>query len=245
MERIIIYLIVGFFAQMIDGTLGMAYGVSATTFLVATGVTPAAASAGVHLAELATTGVSGLSHLRFGNIDNVLMRRIVLPGVLGAILGAYVLTTLPTEPIRLFVAIYLLGMGGVILYRSLKVPPAQIVRSYLEPLGFVGGFMDALGGGGWGPIVASTLLARGNSYRFTVGSVNAAEFFVAAAASVTFIITTRSVPWMAVLGLAIGGVVAAPIAAYVCQRAPTRPLMFIVGLLIIALNLRTLYQLLG
>lgn len=243
-QNIIVFIVIGFVAQMIDGALGMAYGVSTTTLLLALGISPAAASASVHLAETFTTGMSGLAHFRFGNINWFLVKRLVIPGVLGAIIGAYILSSIDGEVIKPYVAAYLLAMGALILFKSFSSTILTEVRTHLIPLGLIGGFLDAIGGGGWGPVVVSTLVARGNDPRFTIGSVNFVEFFVALAASITFIITIGIVHWQIILGLAIGGGLAAPLAAYLSKRISTRLLMFIVGVLIILLSLRTLYQVL-
>lgn len=241
-QNILLFVLVGFLAQMIDGALGMAYGVSSTSVLLGIGVPPAVASACVHLAEIFTTAVSGLSHLRLGNVHKDLVTRLLLPGVLGGVLGAYILTSVPGDQIKPFIALYLLVMGAIILRKAFQLPRAQIVRSHIVPLGFLGGFCDAIGGGGWGPIVTSTLVARGNDPRFTVGSVNLAEFFVTFSESVTFLLTLRMVQhWQIVVGLLIGGVLAAPLAAYACKKLPTRTLMGLVGVLIILLSIRTIY----
>jgi uncharacterized membrane protein YfcA len=240
MDGLLAFVLVGFLAQLIDGTLGMAYGVSATSFLLVLGVPPAAASASVHAAEVFTTGISGLSHYGFGNVDRFLVRRLVIPGVIGAVLGAYVLVSIPTGVIKPVVAAYLLVMGLVIIVKSTRRVSEWQVRTHLVPLGFLGGFLDALGGGGWGPIVVSTLVARGNNPRFTIGSVNFAEFFVTLAAAMTFVFTVGLGYWRPIAGLAVGGAAAAPLAAYVTKRAPTRKLMVVVGILIVLLSLRTL-----
>jgi uncharacterized protein len=240
MEEFLYYVLVGLIAQTIDGTLGMAYGVSASSLLLTAGIAPATASATVHAAEVFTTGVSGLSHHYFGNVDRRLFWRLVIPGVLGAVVGAYVLTRIPGETFRPFVALYLLGLGLVIVRRVFRAVRPLAVTTHLTPLGFCGAFVDAVGGGGWGPIVASTLIARGHHTRLTVGSVNAAEFFVTLAASVTFILSLGLSHWPIILGLGIGGMLAAPVAAYACSRIPHRPFMLVVGLLIIGLSLRTL-----
>jgi len=241
-QNILLFVLVGFLAQMIDGTLGMAYGVSSTSVLLSIGIPPAVASACVHMAEIFTTAVSGLSHLRFGNVHKDLVTRLLIPGVLGGVLGAYILTSVPGDQIKPFIALYLLVMGAIILRKAFQATRAQIVRSHIVPLGFAGGFCDAIGGGGWGPIVTSTLVARGNDPRFTVGSVNLAEFFVTFSQSVVFLLTLRMVQhWQIIVGLLIGGVLAAPLAAYVCKKLPTRALMGLVGGLIMLLSLRTIY----
>lgn len=236
-----VFVAVGFVAQLIDGAMGMAYGVTSTTFLLSVGVSPAFASAGVHTAEVFTTLVSGLSHWRFGNVNWSLVKRLVIPGVVGGVLGAYVLSSIPARTIKPFVAAYLLIMGLVIIVRAFKRPEAREVRRGLIPLGAVGGVLDAIGGGGWGPIVTSTLVARGNDPRFTIGSVNLTEFFVTVAEAATFFGFIGLGNWRIIVGLLIGGVLAAPLAAYVCRELPTRILMVLVGVAIVALQIRTLW----
>lgn len=240
MGELLFYVIVGFVAQLIDGTLGMAYGVSASSLLLTRGIAPATVSATVHAAEVFTTGASALSHHHFGNVDRRLFWRLVIPGVLGAIVGAYILSQVPGEKFKPVIAAYLLVMGVVIVVRVFRTVRPLSVTTHIAPLGFFGAFVDAVGGGGWGPVVASTLMARGNHTRLTVGTVNAVEFFVTLAASMTFIMTMGLTNWPIIAGLAIGGAVAAPIGAYACKRIPHRPFMFLVGLLVIGLSLRTL-----
>lgn len=236
-----IAIVVGFLAQIIDGTLGMAYGVSSSSFLLGMGIPPAAASASVHTAEIFTTAVSGLSHLRFGNVNKKLLPRLLVPGIVGAVLGAYILTAIPGNRIKPFIALYLLVMGIVILRKALNHTTERENHAHVIPLGLAGGFFDSIGGGGWGPIVTTTLLARGNHVRYTVGTVNAAEFFVTVAASVTFFISIGLTYIYIIIGLILGGVLAAPMAAYVCKKLPPRILMFIVSLVIILLSIRTIY----
>jgi len=235
------FVVIGFAAQVIDGALGMAYGVTSTTFLLAMGIPPAPASAAVHTAEVFTTGVSGVSHLRLGNVDNELFRRLVVPGICGGVVGAYVLTAVPGQTIKPFVAVYLLAMGVFILVKSFRRAPETTVRTKLIRLGLAGGFLDAVGGGGWGPIVTSTLVARGNSPRLTIGSINLAEFFVTVAQSAVFLALLGLTNWRISAGLMVGGVIAAPFAAYLCRRLPSRTLMGMVGVLLIVLSTRTIY----
>ncbi|MGQ9567758.1 MAG: sulfite exporter TauE/SafE family protein [Anaerolineae bacterium] len=246
---IFLYVAVGFAAQMVDGALGMAYGVMSASLLLGLGVpaiTPAVASASVHVAKIFTTAVSGLAHLRFGNVDKGLFRRLVIPGAIGGVLGAYVLTALPGDWIRPLVALYLMVMGVLVLQRALRqgkdlAPP--LAARFLFPLGGIGGFCDAIGGGGWGPIVTSTLVARGSNPRSAIGSVNLAEFFVTLAESIAFVLTLgQGLVQMGqvILGLVLGGVVAAPVAASICRRVPVRGLMGAVGVLIILLSARTI-----
>lgn len=235
------FILVGFFAQMIDGVLGMAYGVSATTFLLALGVPPAIASASTHAAECVTTGLSAASHFGFGNVDKRLVRALLIPGVIGGILGAYILVSIPGDRMKPFTAAYLLIMGIVILSKALRRAEHREVTTHLIPLGLAGGFFDAIGGGGWGPIVTGTLLARGNEPRSAIGSVNFAEFFVTVATSVTFFVTIGFTFWKAIAGLAIGGAIAAPLAAWSTKRISPRPLLAIVGIVVIALSIRTIW----
>ena len=237
---IFFYIFVGFIAQMIDGALGMAYGVTSTSLLLTMGIPPAQASASVHAAELVTTAVSGAFHLKFGNVDKKVLRRLLIPGVIGGAIGAYVLTEISSTTIKPLVAAYLVIMGGIILWKAFREVEPREVRTKLVPLGLVGGFFDAIGGGGWGPIVTTTLVARGKEPRFAVGSVNLAEFFVTLSESFVFILTIGLIHWKIIIGLMIGGVLAAPLAAYVCSRIPRRPMMCMVGVLIIAVSLRTL-----
>ncbi|MFB0526498.1 MAG: sulfite exporter TauE/SafE family protein [bacterium] len=236
----IVYILVGFVAQIIDGALGMAYGVASTTFLLSIGIPPVAASASVHTAEIFASGASGLAHLRFGNVDKKLFKKLLIPGIIGGILGAYMLTAVPGKTIKPFIAFYLLIMGLIILRRAFKKVEEKEVKTKILPLGVSGGFFDAIGGGGWGPIVTSTLVARGHNPRFSIGSVNLAEFFVTVAEVATFLTIIGLVHWHIIIGLIIGGVLAAPLAAYVCKRLPARALMIIVGLLIMALSIRTI-----
>jgi uncharacterized membrane protein YfcA len=236
------YILAGFVAQIVDGALGMAYGLTASSFLISFGIAPASASATVHAAEVFTTGFSGLSHHYYGNIDKRLFWRLLIPGVIGAGIGAYILASLPGEKFSPFVSAYLLIIGVVIVVKAFREFPPVAVTKYVAPLGFFGALIDALGGGGWGPVVASTLLARGSHVRMTVGTVNAVEFFVTLTASIVFFLTLGLANWNIIAGLAIGGIVAAPIGAYAVKRVPLRPLLFFVGLLIIFLSARTLLK---
>jgi len=239
-QEFVLYIVAGFIAQIIDGALGMAYGVTASTLLIAVGVPPAATSATVHAAECFTTGASALSHRAFGNVDGDLFRRLLIPGILGAILGAYILSNFPGDELRPYISSYLIAMGLIIIYKAFREFPSRQVTSHLAPLGFAGAFIDAIGGGGWGPIVASNLIVRGNDIRKTVGSVNATEFFVTLAASVTFLLTLGLTNWQIILGLAIGGVLAAPLGAWASKRVPVKPFMIFVGILVTVISLRTL-----
>lgn len=239
----LIFVGVGFLAQMIDGALGMAYGVSSNTFLLSVGVPPAVASACVHIAEVFTTGISGFTHWKLGNVDKEAFKKLIIPGVLGGIAGAYLLTNIDGNIIKPYISIYLIIMGIVILWKALrKVTKKKDTVPWLIPLGLVGGFFDAIGGGGWGPVVTTTLVARGKHPRFSIGSVNSSEFFVTFAESVTFLFTLGGLltHWPIFVGLLIGGAIAAPLAAFVTKLLPVRLLMGMVGILIIVLSVRTL-----
>jgi len=241
---VLIFAGVGFLAQMIDGALGMAYGVSSNALLLTLGIPPAIASASVHAAEVFTTGISGLSHLGLKNIDSGLFRRLLLPGMAGAVAGALVLTTIKGEAIRPVIAIYLLLMGLLILAKLFHPPRESKPISRPALLGLMGGFCDAVGGGGWGPIVTTTLIARGHDPRFSIGSVNSAEFFVSSAQTLIFAaVFWRGMLsfWPVILGRLLGGALAAPFAAYLCRYVPARVLTALVGVLISILSLRTLF----
>lgn len=238
-------LLVGFIAQIIDGALGMAYGVTSTTALLSIGFLPAVASASVHTAEVFTTLTSGVSHLRLGNVDLDIFKRLLIPGVLSGALGAYVCVAMPSGPLKIGVSFYLLAMGVVILAgaRSKNLGSSRgIGKGKLPFLGAAGGFFDAIGGGGWGPIVTSTLVARGHRPHLAVGSVNLAEFFVTVAETVTFFTFLGLWHFDVILGLLIGGVIAAPLAAYACRKLPPRVLMAMVGVVIVVLSLRNVYS---
>lgn len=239
---LILYIVIGFAAQLVDGALGMAYGVTASSLLLGFGVPPAVSSATVHAAECFTTGTSAISHHAFGNIDRKLFRRLLLPGMLGAGVGAYLLTTIDGNMLKPWIAGYLLLMGAMILFKSFRELVPKEVTSHVSMLGFFGALVDAIGGGGWGPIVASNLIARGHELRLTVGSVNAVEFFVTLTASVVFLLTMGTGHLGIVLGLALGGVVAAPFGAWLLRFMRPRLLMPVVGVLVIGLSVRTLYH---
>lgn len=244
-QTFLLFVLIGFGAQMIDGALGMAYGLTASSFLLAAGVPPVAASATVHMAETFTTGASAVSHHSFGNVHSPLFKRLVIPGMIGAGLGAYVLTELDGEMLKPWIAGYLVLMGIYVLLKSFREINPIHVEKRVGPLGFFGGLIDAIGGGGWGPIVTSTLLARGNHTRYTIGTVNAVEFFVTLTASAVFIASIGLDHWEIVLALALGGVCAAPLAGLIAKRVPHRPMMAAVGLLIIAVSGRTLWKSFG
>jgi len=235
------YTLVGFLAQMVDGALGMAYGVTSTSFLMSFGVSPAAASAGVHVSKVFTSGVSGWSHYRFGNVNKKLLKKLILPGVIGAILGAILITVVNGKAIKPFVSAYLVVMGFVIIQKAFKKIKKKKKTKNLAPLALFGGFVDSIGGGGWGPVVTSTLIGKGRNPKYTIGSVNLAEFFVAIGSAATFTVIMELENWMVVIGLIVGGVIAAPVAAMIVGKVKPKPLMIVVGCLIIILSVRNIF----
>ena len=227
---------IGFFAQLVDGALGMAFGVICTSVMLTIGVLPAQASAITHTAEVFTTAASGASHLYHRNVDWRLVGRLALAGVAGAVLGAWFLSNVDAAMIRPFVAAYLLVIGVLILVRALRaLPDRDATFAIAPPLGFVGGFLDASGGGGWGPVVSSTLIGSGHAPRTAIGSVNLTEFFVTVAAATTFFVELGAVPLKEFGALVLGGVIAAPFGGWAVKYIRPRLLMSVVGLLVIAL----------
>ena len=225
------FIAVGFGAQLVDGALGMAFGVICNTLLVAVmGVAPARASANVHIVEAFTTAVSGISHALHGNIDRRLFLRLLIPGVIGGVTGAYLLTNLDGNTVKPFVLGYLIAVGVYLLIRGLLFPPKVSKPKVVEPLGLIGGFMDAAGGGGWGPIVTSNLLVQGVEPRKVVGTVSAVEFFLTSIVSATFIYHLGVKDFAtATIGLLIGGVAAAPLGAMFAKRIPMKVMLVLVG----------------
>jgi len=244
-QEFLIFFAIGVFAQLVDGTLGMGYGATSTSFLLAYGVPPAVSSTGVHVAEMFTTGASTISHHKFGNINKKLFRHLLIPGVLGSVTGAYLLSdVIDGEAIKPFIAVYMMVLAIIIIKKALVKNIVKKKTKRLDLLASFGGFMDAVGGGGWGPIVTSTLLGRGRNPRYTIGTVNAAEFAVAFASGVTFMIFGGIQGWQVIIGLILGGVIAAPLAAFLVNKIPRKPMMIVVGILIIILSLKTLSKLL-
>lgn len=235
--QFLFFVLVGLAAQLIDGALGMAFGLVSSSVLLSMGVPPAAVSASVHTAEVFTTGASGASHLAMRNVDRRLFLRLALPGMVGGAIGAYVLTRLPGDAIRPFIYAYLLILSIVILLRAAgRLMPKQEVRR-VSLLGFFAGLLDASGGGGWGPVATSTLLARGGTARTTIGTVNAAEFLVTVSISVTFFLTMGLQHLDVILGLLVGGMIAAPLAALFVKHVRERWVLLAVGILVMAISL--------
>ena len=225
------FIAVGFAAQLVDGALGMAFGVISSTLLVGVmGVPPALASQRVHVVECFTTGVSGISHLLHRNIDFKLFIRLAVPGVIGGFAGAYVLSSLDAGLVKPFVLLYLSGIGLYLLWRGLFYPPVLKEAKVIAPLGLVGGFLDAAGGGGWGPVVTSNLLIQGADPRKVVGTVSAAEFFLTVTISAAFIYHLGVADLAgATLGLLIGGLAAAPLGAWAAKHVPAKQMLILVG----------------
>ncbi|HEY9552353.1 sulfite exporter TauE/SafE family protein [Allosphingosinicella sp.] len=237
------FIAIGFAAQLVDGALGMAFGVISNTLLLSLGVPPAAASAGVHMVESFTTAASGISHAAHKNVDWRLFSRLVIPGVIGGILGAYVLTQVHADVARPVVLAYLTAIGLYLLWRGIKYPPTDRKPKVIEPLGLVGGFLDAAGGGGWGPVVTSNLLVQGANPRKVIGTVSTAEFFLTVTISATFIATLGlEAVTVATIGLLLGGVMAAPAGAVVAKRVPTKGLLVMVGVILTLTSLYGIYR---
>ncbi|MBA3424461.1 MAG: sulfite exporter TauE/SafE family protein [Rubrobacteraceae bacterium] len=255
MRSFLVLAVVGLVAQLVDGSLGMAYGVTSQSLLLAVGISPALASAAVHIAEVGTTAASGVSHWRFGNVDWSKVTWLAIPGAIGAFFGAVVLASVITaEAAEPLVAIFLFGLGVFILARfsfrrhEKPVRERPVPRGLLAPLGLVAGFLDAAGGGGWGPISTPTLLSSGRMQpRKIVGTVDTSEFLVALAASIGFLLTLSfaDIPWQVAGALLIGGVIAAPVAAYIVRILPARILGTAVGGIILLTNAKTFSEAIG
>jgi uncharacterized membrane protein YfcA len=249
LELFLLWLLVGFLAQLIDGALGMAYGVSSTSALVSIGVYPALASASVHTAEIFTTLASGAWHFKLGNVSRNMIFHLVVPGVIGGATGAFVAVSLSSNILQLVVGCILLFMGLLILFRFVLKRVLQFRKErpsskMLVPLGYVAAFLDALGGGGWGPIATTTLVTSKVEPNKAIGSVNFAEFFVTITESTTFIILIgpEQFSWLIILGLLIGGVICAPISALACRKLPHRILGTLVGATVIVLSTRMILK---
>src|SRR3954470_19286172 len=228
---------IGFAAQLVDGALGMAFGVISTTALLSFGLPPAQASAIVHTAEIFTTAGSAGSHIWHRNVDWRLVIRLGVAGVLGAVLGAWVLSNVDATAVRPFISAYLLLVGGFILFKAWRgVPARDAPAPWVAPIGFVAGFLDASGGGGWGPVATTTLVGSGHAPRMAVGSVNTTEFFVTIAAATTFFVELGASPWRELFALVVGGLLAAPLGGWAVKRISARALMVAVGCLVIALS---------
>lgn len=250
LRRLIILAFIGLAAQLVDGSLGMAYGVTSTSLLLMFGIAPAIASASVHMAEVVTTAASGASHIRFGNVDKQVVYKLIIPGSIGAFLGACFLGSIPGDLIKPYVSFFLLMLGVYVLYRFLfKFNPTEQLtkkkfgKRHFLPLGFIAGFFDATGGGGWGPIATPVLLTSHKMEpRKAIGSVDTSEFAIAVSSTLGFLLTLgwTQINYQWVLALMIGGIIAAPIAAWLVKIIPTNLLGTLVGGIIIITNIRTL-----
>jgi uncharacterized protein len=239
------FILIGFAAQMIDGALGMAFGVITQTLLVSVmGVPPAAASASIHMVEVFTTGASGASHIWHRNVDWGLFRRLVPFGILGGVTGAYVLSSIDASAARPFVMVYLAGIGFYLLWKAIRMSrPRFEDPRFTSPLAAVGGFLDAAGGGGWGPVVTSNLLIQGGDPRKVIGTVNSAEFLLTLSISIAFIATIGFAAFTFItVGLIIGGVAAAPFGAFLASRVKPRTLLLAVSLVLIATSIFSVYR---
>lgn len=252
MKNLLIFIFIGLFAQLIDGALGMAYGVTSTSLLLAFGIVPAVASASVHLAEVVTTAASGISHIKFGNVDKQTVYKLIIPGSIGAFLGATFLSNIPGDLAKPYIALFLLLLGVFIFIRFLFKYKESSHQSSINlskkqsiPLGFIAGFADATGGGGWGPVTTPVLLSKkGVSPRKVVGTVDTSEFAIALSASIGFLISLgwNEVNWLWVGALMVGGVIAAPIAAWLVQKLNPQLMGVLVGGFIILINIQTIVQ---
>lgn len=240
-------LAVGLIAQVIDGALGMAYGITSTSFLLAAGTSPAVASGATHLAEVFTTGVSGVSHLKLGNVNKKLFVSLLIPGIVGALLGTYVLTHVDGKLLKPYITVYLLLMGLYVISKAFR--QFKLIRDInarkVVPLAALGGFVDATGGGGWGPVVTTSLVGAGHDPRTTIGSVNFAEFFLTMVTAAAFFGLLDASVWVIVAGLVIGGLFAAPFAAYATRHFATKTLLILVGSLITFVSMYNFYKLVG
>lgn len=234
---------VGLLAQTVDGALGMAYGITSTSFLLATGSSPAVASAAVHIAEVFTTGVSGITHIKLGNVNKNLFLRLLVPGMIGASTGAWIVSSVDGKALKPYIAGYLLVMGLYVISKIFrKIRTRHEEPRHVAKLGLIGGFVDAIGGGGWGPVVTTTLVGTGHDPRMTIGSVNLAEFFLTFVSAGVFAMLVGESPWPTVAGLVIGGLFAAPLAATLTKRLHTKALLALVGTVISLISLYNLYQ---
>ncbi|WP_262271473.1 sulfite exporter TauE/SafE family protein [Microvirga yunnanensis] len=243
MEDFLIFALIGFGAQLVDGALGMAFGVLSTTSLLAFGVPPATASAVTHVTEIFTTAASGASHVLHRNVNWRLVARLAPAGMLGGAVGAFILSSIDAKTIQPLVSGYLMAIGLYITFKAFRPLWPREVRDWMVPwIGAGGGLLDAMGGGGWGPVVTSSLIGRGHAPRQVIGSANLTEFLVTSVVSATFILNLGWSELSSAAGLIAGGVLAAPLGGFVVSRVPTRPLMVAVGLLIVATSIPRIVQ---
>ncbi len=244
-QQFLFFILTGFLAQMVDGVLSMGYGVTSATCLMSFGISPVSVSAAIHTSEIFTSGISGYSHYKFGNVNKKMFRHLVIPGVIGAILGAMLLVFLGEKAgnwLMPLVALYAMFLGLKILVKAFSINQKKQKVKRIGWLAGVGGFLDSFGGGGWGPIVTSTLVAKGKNPKYTVGSVSLTEFFITLASAATFFVTVGVSHWNVVLGLLIGGGIAAPFAARLAGRLPKKTLMIAVGVMVMIWCLRMIFK---
>ncbi|GHD72246.1 UPF0721 transmembrane protein [Luteimonas padinae] len=241
-SHFLMFVAIGLGAQLVDGALGMAFGLVSSSILLAMGMPPAAVSASVHTAEVFTTGVSGAAHGMLGNVDRRLLLRLAVPGVVGGAIGAFALSRVDGAAIKPWIHAYLLVLALLILVRALgrRIPRREVRR--VGVLGFVSGLLDAIGGGGWGPMATSTLLANGGEARTSIGTVSASEFPVTLAISITFLFTVGLEHWRIIVGLLLGGVIAAPLAALLVRHVRERLVLLAVGLLVLGISVYQIYR---
>ncbi|MBV8251480.1 MAG: sulfite exporter TauE/SafE family protein [Chitinophaga sp.] len=241
------FLLAGFIFAMIDGAIGMSYGITSTTFSLSMGIPPASASTAVHISEILSNGIAGWMHFKMGNINKKLFKMLIIPGITGAVIGAYLLSSLEhyatyTKPV---VSLYTLILGSIILKRAINVRYKKAHQhkkiKRIGILGFFGGFIDAIGGGGWGSIVLSSLIAGGRHPRFSLGTVKLCRFFIAMLSSLTFVTVLSHVHWEAVMGLVIGSALASPIAAKVSNKISAKTIMIAVAVIVILASLKSIY----
>lgn len=244
-EKFVLMLFAGFFAQLVDGALGMGYGVVSTSFLLSGGLNPAVISGSIHTAEMFSSGASGFSHYRFGNVNMKLFKTLLIPGVLGAVVGAVLLGYAGENygnMIRPIISVYTLLLGTRILLNAFKEKKKAQKVKHAGWLAGAGGFLDSFGGGGWGPLVTSTLISKGRTPKYVIGSVSLTEFFVTMASALTFFVILGVSHWQTILGLIVGGVIAAPLAARLAGKLPVKKMFIGVGVLVIISSLRIIWK---
>ena len=252
MKKLFIFAIIGFLAQLIDGSLGMAYGVTSSSLLLTFGMAPAIASASIHLSEVVTTAASGISHMKFGNVDRQALSKLIIPGSIGAFIGACFLSNVPGDIVKPYISLFLLMLGIYVVIRfvfkdkkSSDKKNLNLSTKHAIPLGLIAGFADATGGGGWGPLTTPILLSKNsNSARKVIGTVDTSEFAIAISATLGFLISLgwQDVNWLWVIALMLGGIIAAPIAAWLVKIMPSFLLGVLVGGFIILTNVWTLFK---
>jgi siroheme synthase-like protein len=239
------FLAAGFVFAMVDGAIGMSYGVTSTAFSLSMGISPASASMAVHLSEIMSNGIAGWMHYRMGNVNWKLFKLLIIPGIVGALAGAYLVSSLEhySQYTKPAVSVYTLILGSVILSKAFKTSKKKSADKIkrISLLGLGGGFIDAVGGGGWGSIVLSSLIAGGRHPRFSLGTVKLTRFFIAMVGSLTFLVMLDKAPWSAIAGLIIGSALAAPIAARISNRISVKVIMVAVGIIVILVSLKSIY----